>query len=222
MTTAAMSIRVCIADDHPLTLSGIQSTLAEADDIEVIGVTQRGENLLDLVATLEPDLVLLDLDISGIGSIECVKRIKQRQAGVKVVMLAASEDPVHIAEALDAGATAYVGKRINPRDLASTLRQIIDGVVYLTAPPPGYAPEPRPKDVGLTERELTMLEAISRGLSTKAISRELWVTEKTVKFHLTNIYRKLGVTNRASAMRYAFDHGLIDTSAAPSSLSATG
>ena len=217
-----MSIRVCIADDHPLTLSGIQSTLAEADDIEVIGVTQRGENLLDLVADLEPDLVLLDLDISGIGSIECVKRIKERHADVKVVMLAASEDPVHIAAALDAGATAYVGKRINPRDLASTLRQIADGVVYLTAPPPGYSPEPRPRDIGLTERELTMLEAISRGLSTKAISRELWVTEKTVKFHLTNVYRKLGVTNRASAMRYAFDHGLIDTSTGSSSLSATG
>src|SRR5690349_6802681 len=102
-----MSIRVCIADDHPLTLSGITSTLAEADDIEVAGVTQRGENLLDLVDALQPDLVLLDLDISGIGSIACVKVIRQRHPDVKVVMLAASEDPVHIAEALDAGATAY-------------------------------------------------------------------------------------------------------------------
>ena len=204
-----MSIRVCIADDHPLTLSGITSTLAEADDIEVAGVTQRGEKLLDLVDALQPDLVLLDLEISGIGSIECVKRIRQHHADVKVVMLAASEDPVHIAEALDAGAAAYVGKRINPRDLASTLRQIVDGVVYLTAPPPGYAPEPRPRDVGLTERELTMLEAISRGLSTKAISRELWVTEKTVKFHLTNIYRKLDVSNRTEATRFAYQHGLV-------------
>ena len=216
-----MSIRVCIADDHPLTLSGIKSTLEEADDIEVAGATQRGELLLDLVVQHRPDLVLLDLDISGIGSIECVKVIRQRHPEVKVVMLAASEDPVHIAQALDAGATAYVGKRINPRDLASTLRQIVDGVVYLTAPPPGYN-EAHVPDVGLTERELTMLEAISRGLSTKAISRELWVTEKTVKFHLTNVYRKLGVTNRASAMRYAFDHGLIETTPGQSSLSATG
>lgn len=216
-----MPIRVCIADDHPLTLSGITSTLAEADDIEVAGVTQRGELLLDLVAARAPDLVLLDLDISGIGSIECVRLIKQRHPHIKVVMLAASEDPSHIAEALDAGATAYVGKRINPRDLASALRQIGEGVGYLTAPPAGYASEPQAPDVGLTERELTMLEAISRGLSTKAISRELWVTEKTVKFHLTNIYRKLGVTNRASAMRYAFDHGLVDAPA-QSSLSAAG
>jgi len=216
-----MPIRVCIADDHPLTLSGITSTLAEADDIEVAGVTQRGELLLDIVAAQAPDLVLLDLDISGIGSIECVRLIKQHHPHIKVVMLAASEDPSHIAEALHAGATAYVGKRINPRDLASALRQIGEGVVYLTAPPPGYASEPRAPDVGLTERELTMLEAISRGLSTKAISRELWITEKTVKFHLTNIYRKLGVTNRASAMRYAFDHGLID-GPAQSSLSAAG
>ena len=217
-----MPIRVCIADDRPLTLSGITSTLEEADDIEVAGVTQRGELLLDLVAAQAPDLVLLDLDISGIDSIECVRLIKQRHPPIKVVMLAASEDPAHIAEALDAGATAYVGKRINPRDLASALRQIGQGVVYLTAPPPGYPPTPRTRDAGLTERELTMLEAISRGLSTKAISRELWITEKTVKFHLTNIYRKLGVTNRASAMRYAFDHGLIETSATPSPVSATG
>ncbi len=212
-----MPVRICIADEHLLILSGIRSALADADGIEVVGVTHRGDQLLELVDQQRPDLVLLDYRLSGMDGITCVKVIKERHPQIKVVMLSASEDGVQIAEALQAGASAYIGKRINPDDLASALQQVVDGVVYQLCPhvpAPALAAVKPPVYAGdLTERELTMLEAISRGLSTKAISRELWITEKTVKFHLTNIYRKLGVHNRASAMRYAFDHDLIQPQA---------
>jgi DNA-binding NarL/FixJ family response regulator len=214
-----MPVRVCIADEHLLVVSGIKSALAESDEIEVVGSTRRGDELLSLVDQHVPDLVLLDHRLSGMDGIACVRLIKERHPQIKVVMLSASEDSARITEALQAGASAYIGKRINPCDLASSLMQIVDGVVYQmspglagAAPAPAPAPviaEPSARPCDLTDRELTMLAAISRGLSTKAISRELWITEKTVKFHLTNIYRKLGVHNRASAMRYAFDHDLI-------------
>jgi two-component system response regulator DegU len=218
-----MSIRVCLADDHLLVLSGIKSTLSESEDIDVVAATQRGDELLKLVDEYRPDLVLLDVRISGIDGIECVRRIKADHPETKVVVLSEKEDMAIISASLNAGASAYIGKRINPRDLPSALLQIVDEVVYQTCPalaPVAAAPEPAACD--LTERELTMLEAISRGLSTKAISRELWIAEKTVKFHLTNIYRKLGVANRTSAMRYAIEHDLIRPSAPAQSLTATG
>ncbi len=218
-----MSIRVCLADDHLLVLSGIKSSLSESEEIDVVGATQRGDELLQLVDQHRPDLVLLDVQISGIDGIECVRRIKADHPETKVVVLSASEDVTVISESLSAGASAYIGKRINPRDLPSALLQIVDQVVYQTCPalaPAAAAPEAPACD--LTERELTMLEAISRGLSTKAISRELWIAEKTVKFHLTNIYRKLGVSNRTSAMRYAIEHDLIRTPVAAQPLTATG
>ncbi len=204
-----MSIRVCIADDHLLILSAVRRALETADGIEVVGATQRGDEVVALVERQRPDLVLLDHRMPGADGIACLKLIRQRHPEIKLVMLSASEDSAQIAEALSAGASAYIGKRINPDDLASTLRQVVAGVVYQTAPDTDLAVSDAPvRPCDLTQRELTMLEAISRGLSTKAISRELWISEKTVKFHLTNIYRKLGVHNRTGAMRYAYEHGL--------------
>lgn len=208
--------------------------MEDAEEIDVVGVTQRGDEVMALVEERRPDLVLLDTRMPGTDGVACLKLIKTSRPDTKVVMLAASEDLAQVAEALSAGASAYIGKRINPRDLASALRQIVAGVVYQAGPqladahemsaPAETLPLPDVRDgsagsdvadpIGLhsdlTPRELTMLEAISRGLSTKVISQELWISEKTVKFHLTNIYRKLGVHNRTGAMRYAFEHDLIE------------
>ncbi len=199
-------------------LTGIRRALEDAEEIDVVGVTQRGDEVMALVAEQRPDLVLLDGRMPGMDGIACLRLIKADYPDTKVVMLSASEDSAHIAAALAAGASAYIGKRINPSDLASALRQIVAGVVYQTAPDTAEA-DVRPSE--LTERELTMLEAISRGLSTKVISRELWISEKTVKFHLTNIYRKLGVHNRTGAMRYAIDHDLIPAQRLPDDVVST-
>ncbi len=203
-------LKVCIADDHLLILNAVGAALREADDIEVVGKAQSGEEALALVEAHQPDLVLLDRQMPGIDGLSCLKTIKSRWPEVHVVMLSATEDAKQIAEALDAGASAYIGKRIGPADLASALRHVAAGVVYQRsagAEEDGTAASGPGEE--LTERERTMLEAVARGLSTKAISRELWITEQTVKFHLTNIYRKLGVHNRTGAMRYAFEHGLV-------------
>ena len=209
-----MPLRVCIADDHKLIIDAVRDALRTADDIEVVGTTQSGADVMDLVNKHLPDVVLLDGRMPGLDGLSCLQLVKEAHPDIRVIMLSASEDPKQIQRAFALGASAYIGKRINPQDLASSIRQVVDGAVYHSALLPGeeVAPAVAPGDRAghdLTERERTMLDAISRGLSTKAISRELWISEKTVKFHLTNIYRKLGVHNRTGAMRYAIDHGLV-------------
>ena len=209
-----MPLRVCIADDHKLIIDAVRDALRTADDIEVVGTTQSGAEVMDLVNSQQPDVVLLDGRMPGLDGLACLQLIKEAYPDIRVIMLSASEDPKQIQRAFALGASAYIGKRINPQDLASSIRQVVDGAVYHSSSLPGEeleAPKPAAPGHDLTERECTMLEAISRGLSTKAISRELWISEKTVKFHLTNIYRKLGVHNRTGAMRYAYENGLVST-----------
>jgi DNA-binding NarL/FixJ family response regulator len=195
-----------------LILGAIRSALQAADDIEVVGVTHSGAEVMGLVERERPDVVLLDNRMPGVDGLTCLKQIKKRYPAIKVLMLSASEEPKVISEALAAGASAYIGTRINPQDLASAVRQVVAGVVYYQAALPADLEQPAKTNgsaEALTSRERTMLEAISRGMSTKAISNDLWISEKTVKFHLTNIYRKLGVHNRTGAMRYAYEHDLI-------------
>jgi len=137
----------------------------------------------------------------------CLERIRKQHPKVKVVMLSAFDDTERIRAALKRGASAYIVKTVNPLDLPAALRQAVQPTIYFGLPPEEDDPAAA---AGLTERETAMLRALARGLSNAAISREFWVTEQTVKFHLTNIYRKLGVKNRTEATRYAYQHGLAD------------
>jgi len=216
-------LRVCIADDHELLRLGIRTALDAIDDIELVGEAQSGEELMDFVDELLPDVVLVDIRMSGLDGLTCLRLLHERHPQVKVVMLSASEHPGDISAALAAGASAYLSKRVQPKDLASALRQVTGNKVAQLARVAGNrAGDAEAKRVSLTGREQTLLEALSRGLSTKAISAELWISEKTVKFHLTNIYRKLGVHNRTSAMRYAYEHNLISTTPDPADPAAVG
>ena len=206
-----MKLSVCIADDHQLVLHGIRAALLEGGDVDVLGMTHVGADVVALVERHGPDLVLLNDHMPGIDGLACLKEIKRRWPAIKVVVLSASEDPQQIEDALSAGASAYIGKRIDPADLPSALRQVVAGVVHQRSAhyEEPVALAPACADGGLTPREQTILDALSRGLSTKVISRDLWISEKTVKFHLTNIYRKLEVHNRTGAMRYAYEHNLL-------------
>jgi len=194
-----------------LILAGIKRSLEEADGFEVVGEAHTGGQVLPLVARTEPDLVLLDLRMPEADGLTCLDRIRQRHPKVKVVMLSVSTDPEVIQTVLNHGASAYIVKSVDPVDLPSALRQSLQGTVFTAVGlPETSAEEDAAKAAGLTDRETTILKALARGLSNEAIGKELWVAEQTVKFHLTNIYRKLGVSNRTEATRYAYEHGLID------------
>ena len=208
-----MRIKVLIADDHKLMLEGIRRALDEVEDMEVVGEANSGEQVLPLVGRTNPDIVLLDLRMPGMSGLACLEAIKERHPSVKVVVLSAFNDAEHINSAFQRGATAYIVKSVNPVDLPSALRQAVESTVFQGVRVLGSAEEPAADKIGLTVRELSVLKALARGLSNQAISKEFWVTEQTVKFHLSNIYRKLGVANRTEAARFAFERGMLESAA---------
>lgn len=203
-------MRVVIADDHRLVLDGIKRALEADGGFEIVGETQSGTQVLPLVSRTSPDLVLLDVRMPHMDGLACLDEIKRRHSAVKVVMLSASSNPELVDAALRRGASAYVIKTVNPDDLPATLRQALEGNVH-TAIGGDTDDRPTAKALGLTERELTILGALARGLSNDEIAKEFWVAPQTVKFHLTNIYRKLGVKNRTEATRIAYQHGLVES-----------
>jgi DNA-binding NarL/FixJ family response regulator len=210
-------LKVLVADDHPLILQGLRRTLEACDDIEVVGEARSGTEVLPLVERRRPDVVLLDLRMPGMDGASCISELKRTAPEVKTVVLSASDDRASIDSAVQAGASAYVLKSVNSLDIPALLRQVAAGYSVFHAPVELDVSDGRGEtgdDPALTERELTILTAVAGGLTTKAISGELWVSEHTVKFHLTNIYRKLGVSNRSGAVRYAYEHGLAPASSA--------
>jgi DNA-binding NarL/FixJ family response regulator len=205
-------MRVLIADDHPLILAGIKHALEEADGFEVVAEANTGAQVLPLVSQTNPDLCLLDMRMPEMDGLTCLDRIRKRHPDVKVVILSVSTDPDVIQDVLNRGASAYIVKSVNPIDVPSALRQALEGSVFnAIGLPETRVAEDAAKAAGLTERETSILRALARGLSNDAIGKELWVAEQTVKFHLTNIYRKLGVSNRTEATRYAYEHGLVES-----------
>jgi DNA-binding NarL/FixJ family response regulator len=204
------SLKVLIADDHPLMLNGIRRALEASDGIDVVGEARSGEELLALVARRKPDVVMVDLHMPGISGLECIAELTRSWPAVKSVVLSASDDRASIDTALLAGASAYILKSVSPVDIPSILRQAAAGAVYHvpSVPAPHSETSSAPRGPELTPRENAILMAVADGLTTKAISEDLWLSEHTVKFHLTNIYRKLGVSNRSAAVRYVFEHDL--------------
>jgi DNA-binding NarL/FixJ family response regulator len=203
-----MRLKLLIADDHQLMLEGIRMALADAHDIEIVGETSSGAEVLPLVRDTSPDVVLLDLRMPGVDGLRCLESLRQRHPEVKTVVLSGSEEPDVIEAAFQRGAAAFIVKRIDPADLPAVIRQAFDGNVF-------YPVEARPAavetvDSGLTQREADILRALADGLSNKQIARQFWLSEQTIKFHLTNIYRKLEVGSRTEAVRHAYEHGLIE------------
>ncbi len=211
-------LKVLIADDHPLMIAGVRRALERSEDIEIAGEAHSGPELLALVERRRPQVVLTDLRMPGTDGADCIRQLRTDHPEVRIVVLSACEDRPSIDAALNAGANAYVVKSINSTDIGAVLRQAAsDSVFHATA---ASAPrissgeaEDGPAIPELTERERSILEAVASGKTTAVISRELWVSEHTVKFHLTNIYRKLGVPNRAGAVRYALENGLVASAA---------
>ena len=212
-----MTLRVVIADDHALVRNAVRGALEQVDDMEVVGEASSGTELLSLVGSRKPDVAVVDIRMPGKDGLSCVEAIREKHPDVTTVVLSASSDRAQIEAAFRRGASSYVIKSIDPADLPSAIRQAKDQTVFhaerfSALAESGDGHEPAPESLDLTEREVTILRAVARGLSNSAISSEYWVSEKTVKFHLTNIYRKLGVTNRTAAARAAHQHGLVETS----------
>jgi DNA-binding NarL/FixJ family response regulator len=205
--------RVVVVEDHALMLGGVVRSLSEAEDMQVVGTASSGAEVMSLVKEKRPDILLLDINLPAVNGLTCLELVRRNYPDVKVVMLSGFDDRAHIDSALSRGASAYIIKSIDGSDLASVVRQACNGTVFYPSAPSEAEHSKRVEQ--LTARERTILAAVARGLSNKAISKELWVTEQTVKFHLNNLYRKLGVENRASAVRWAFENAVVDPEPQP-------
>jgi DNA-binding NarL/FixJ family response regulator len=206
-----------LLDPHPLWLDAVERVLVQVG-VTVVGRTTSPEEALALAAEHEPSLFLTSLELREVEgeNIAYLREVCEKAPRAKVIVLSIHEDIHRIGAALAAGAFAYVVKSAPPDDLASAIRQAYSHTIYLADGPSvrvgngngnGHAPAPS----GLTRREEEILKLVAEGLSNAQLARRLWVTEQTVKFHLSNVYRKLGVANRTEASRWAQVSGLLDS-----------
>ena len=206
--------RVVLVDDHPLFVEALRAAVERAG-IEVAGTASRGDELMKLMETVDADAVLLDLAMPGLDGYECLDQLRDRYPKTRVIVVSATDDEENIRRALDSGAVCFVGKATDPNDLAGAVHVLLSDSIHLEVPR-SARPGPRASRTNgaaaalLTPRELEILRLASDGLSNSEMAKQLWVTDQTIKFHLSNIYRKLEVSNRTGASRWAREHGLLD------------
>jgi DNA-binding NarL/FixJ family response regulator len=201
-------MKVLLADDHRLMIAAVRTALEREDDVEVVDATIEAAKVLPLVAEHGPDVVVLDVLMPQIDGLAILERIRARFPAVKVVLLSASEDESLGTRARHLGASAFVHKQIDPQELAPILRRALESDEFQPVGIGAGATE-LAAEAGMTKKERLVLDALARGLSNQQIAQELWVTEQTVKFHLSNIYRKLEVRNRTEAAQHALRRGLV-------------
>jgi DNA-binding NarL/FixJ family response regulator len=210
-------IRVLIADDHAVVREGLRGFLALQDDIEVVGEAGDGQEAVAAVASLEPDVALIDLVMPNVDGLEAIERIRASNAATRVIVLTSFADEDKMLPAVRAGAVGYLLKDLDPQELVAAIRTVHGGetllhpavIRELVREVAGDEREPRAENP-LTRREREVLALIAHGRANKAIAFELGVAEKTVKTHVSNILGKLGVSDRTQAALYAVREGLVD------------
>jgi DNA-binding NarL/FixJ family response regulator len=201
-------IRVFVADDHGLVLQALRLALEPHPEIEIVGEAKSGSEVLPRVAETNPNLVLLDIRMPGLDGLQVLDRLQKLYPELKVVMLSGVDDPELAAEALRRGAKAFLGKGIDPSEVAPVLRQVFEGLLVTESFGASGFADRAANEFGLTGREREILEQVASGRSNKHIAADLWLSEQTIKYHLTNVYRKLEVGSRTEAARFAYEHGL--------------
>jgi DNA-binding NarL/FixJ family response regulator len=214
-------IRVIIADDQALVRGGFHSILAGQDDIEVVGEAADGNETVELVERLQPDVVLMDIRMPGIDGLEATRRIVARGIATRVLVLTTFDVDDYVYEAMKAGASGFLLKTAPPRQLADAVRTVAAGDALLAPsitrrlveqfvrrPPPGATVPPALEE--LTERERDVLRRLARALSNAEIAAELVVSEATVKSHVNRILTKLNLRDRAQAIVLAYETGLVE------------
>jgi DNA-binding NarL/FixJ family response regulator len=203
-------IRVLLADDHGVIRDGLGRLISGVEDLELVGVAADGAEAVEPSARLEPDVVLMDLEMPVLDGIEATRQIAAAQPQTAVLVLTSFSDGPRIVGALEAGACGYLLKDLDAGEVATGIRAAARGESPLdpraarTMLDARSAPDPF---AGLSEREREVLQLLVEGMPNKLIARRLEISEKTVKSHLTRIFRELGVTDRTQAALWAERHG---------------
>lgn len=206
-----MSLRLILVDDHPVVRAGLRALIESSDDLEVVGEASDAASAVEVVTAERPDVVLMDLSLGdGVGGIEATRRLAALDEAPAVLVLTTYDTESDILRALDAGARGYLLKDAPPAELFAGIRAVAKGEpalapsVAATLMRRAASPEPR-----MTEREVEVLELLADGQGNREMARALFVSEATVKSHLSHIYTKLGVDTRAGAVAAAIEQRII-------------
>lgn len=205
-------IRVLIVDDHPVVREGLAAVLEDTKDIRVAGSVGSAEDALTSVAGGPPDVVLLDLELPGMNGVEAIPRLVAAAPAARIIVLTAYDTEERVLGALKAGAAGYLLKGAGAAEIVQAIRAVAAGGSYLTPRIAArvVAQVNAPRRAGtLSDRERQVLRLVARGRANKQIARDLGITERTVKFHMTSIFNKLGADNRAQAIAIAAQRGLL-------------
>jgi DNA-binding NarL/FixJ family response regulator len=199
-------IRVMVVDDHAMVREGLSSVLGADGDIEVVASAADGRQLIALVATHDPAVVVMDLSMPVMDGVEATAVIRKRHPATRVLVLTSFSDRERVSRALEAGATGYQLKDAEPADLRAAVRAVAAGHAPLDPRVAGALLPARPASGPLSTREREVVRLVARGLANKQIATRLGITERTVKAHLGSIFRQLGVADRTSAALWARDN----------------
>lgn len=208
-------IRVFLADDHAVVRKGIEALIGTEEGMEVVGSAADGEEAIAAVARLEPDVILLDLQMPRKGGLEAIAEIKERDPSARILVLTSFSDDDKVFAAIKAGALGYILKDAAPHDLLVAIRNVCAGkssldpeialkVIHEINKPSRLPPTGEP----LTEREMEILQLVARGLSNQQIAEKLIISERTARTHISNILAKLHLANRTQAALYALRQGI--------------
>jgi DNA-binding NarL/FixJ family response regulator len=212
-----VTIRVLVVDDQPLVRSGFRMILDERPDIELVGEAADGIEAVELAAEVDPDVILMDIRMPNLDGVEATRRLVGTQTSARILVLTTFDLDEYVYAAIDAGASGFLLKDVEPNDLIDAIRVVAAGN-SLFAPAATrhllarFAPKgsKEPRSLGdLTERETETLRLLASGLSNAEIARQLYVSETTVKSHVSAVLRKLKVRDRVQAVIAAYDAGLV-------------
>ncbi|MBP1464717.1 response regulator transcription factor [Candidatus Chloroploca sp. M-50] len=195
-------IKVFLADDHALVLEGLRSLIESEGDMEVVGTASDGDQVLERVRALAPDVVVLDLQMPTVGGIACLQSIRAANVPAKVLILSAFYDGDTMQSALEAEADGFALKTEAPQQTLACIRQVYQGQLVFPQAAKRWLRQHRQRPSpasDLSDREAEVLTLVAQGLTNTQIAQRLQVSDNTVKFHLQNIYQKLGVSNRTEA-----------------------
>jgi DNA-binding NarL/FixJ family response regulator len=210
-----LKTRVLIADDHPIVRSGLRTELSRHADFEIAGEAISTDEVIAMIKDIPVDVVILDISMPGIKAVEVIKRLGKSHPNIKVLVLTAHGDKGTIMSMLKAGAHGYILKEEDPYVVPDAIRSVMKGRNWVSPAVAtlmmGKIRENKSESSSsvLTERECEVIHLIADGLSTKDIASRINMAERTVEFHISNIYDKLGVNTRPSAVRWAQEHGVL-------------
>ena len=203
-------ISVVIVDDHPMVAEGIEAILEGYDDIQVIATLQDGQQIIDQVEALNPDVILLDLNMPRVSGLSATEILLERRPDTRILILSMHDSPEYIATALNHGAMGYILKDVPTDEIKLAIDRVMAGQKYLCTGAQGsLEPDTEQDRQPLTSREQTILLQLAQGKSNKEVAQVLDISVRTVETHRKNIKRKLGISSTAGLTRYALEHGVL-------------